>query len=131
MKMTEESLDRIKMESENFRLNPPERIWNRLEYKLDRFELKKQEQSRGRFIYIISAAAVIIILVGIISLIRSDVAELTINEKSELLIEDLINTDGTHEAYNIHTMKNYYNNLNTSRFKNNSVSIRVSSDIKG
>jgi len=129
--MTEESLKRIQMESNNYILNPPERVWNRLEYKLDRFELKKQEQKKGRFINMISAAAVIIILAGIISLVRSDISELSVNAKSEILIEDLINSEITREAYNIHTLKNYYEKLNTSRFKNQKTSIRVSSNIQG
>lgn len=129
--MTEDCIKKIKMESNNYRLNPPDRVWNRLEYKLDRFELKKQEQKKGRFVNIISAAAVIIILAGIISLVRSDISEFSVNEKSEILIEDLIDSGVSHEAYNIHTLKNYYEKLNTSRFKNEKNSIRVSSNIQG
>ena len=129
--MTDETLNRIKMESNKYRLNPPDRVWNRLEYKLDRFELKKKEHSKSRILYLGSIAAVLVILIGIISLLKSDIRELSVYEKSEILIEEMRSSDNMHEAYNIHKLKNYYDKLNTSRFKNNSTSIRVNTNIEG
>jgi hypothetical protein len=127
--MTEEMLNRIITDSKDYSLEPPERVWGRLEYKLDRFELKKKEQSKGRRVFISSAAAVIVIIVGIIGLIRSEVRIINTNERSEIIIEDNLNHFKSSEAYNIQSLKNYYDKLNTTKYRNVNSEISVNKNI--
>ncbi|MGE5356120.1 MAG: hypothetical protein ACM3PT_07765 [Deltaproteobacteria bacterium] len=122
-------LNNIRSKSNNYTLDPPERVWGRLEYKLERFELKKQERSKGRLIFISSAAAVIVIITGIIGLIRSEVRIITTNEKSEIIIEDNNNTYKANEAYNVHDLMEYYNRLNTTKYRNPNTELEVNNNI--
>lgn len=123
--MDEKLLNELKMKSDNFRLDPPSRVWNRLEYKLDRFELSKKERSRGIMLYLSTVAAVFITVVAIVFLIKSDVKEISSFERSEIIIECNSNSDNNAETYNIHKLKNYYNKIDNSKYQNSNNNLKV------
>lgn len=123
--MDEKLLNELKMKSDNFRLDPPSRVWNRLEYKLDRFELSKKERSRGIMLYLSTVAAVFITVVAIVFLIKSDVKEISAFERSEIIIESNSNSDNNAETYNIHKLKSYYNKIDNSKYQNSNNSLKV------
>jgi len=123
--MDEKLLNELKMKSDNFRLDPPSRVWNRLEYKLDRFELSKKERSRGIMLYLSTVAAVFITVIAIVFLIKSDVKEISSFERSEIIIEINSNSDNNAETYNIHKLKSYYNKIDNSKYQNSNNSLKV------
>lgn len=126
--MDEKLLNELKMKSDNFRMDPPSRVWNRLEYKLDRFELSKKERSRGVILYISTIAAVFVTVISIVILIKSDVKEITAFEKSEIIIESNSNSNNAVETYNIHKLKSYYDKIDLSKYQNSNNNLKVNTD---
>jgi hypothetical protein len=126
--MDEKLLNELKMKSDNFRMDPPSRVWNRLEYKLDRFELSKKERSRGVILYISTIAAVFVTVISIVILIKSDVKEITAFEKSEIIIESNSNSNNAVETYNIHKLKSYYDKIDLSKYQNSNNNLKVNTN---
>jgi hypothetical protein len=124
--MNDKLLKELKMESENFRLDPPLRVWNRLEYKLDRFELNKKERSRGVILYLSTVAAVFVTVVAVVFLIKSDVKEISTFERSEIIIESNFNSNNAAETYNIHKLKSYYDKKDLSKYQSRNNNLKVS-----
>lgn len=125
--MDDKLLNELKMKSDNFKLDPPSRVWNRLEYKLDRFELNKKERSRGVILFLSTLAAVFVTVVAVVFLIKSDVKEISAFERSEIIIESNSNSNNAAETYNIHKLKSYYDKIDLSKYQNTNNNLKVSS----
>lgn len=129
--MSEEIFNKMKEQSKNFRSVPPVRVWNRLEYKLDHYELKRKGELKRKISYLISSAAVLVIITAVISLLKSDIKEIDIFERSSIIIESPGVIQKGRQTYNIHQLKEHYNKFSTEKYNDLNATIRVNTDIEG
>ena len=129
--MSDEILNRMKEQSRSFRSVPPERVWNRMEYKLDHYELKRKGEFRNKISYLISSAAVLVLITAAITLLKSDIKEISIYEQSSILIESPALTQPNRQTYNIRQLKEHYNKFSTDKYSDVDATIRVNTDIEG
>ncbi len=106
--MNRELIENIKKSSNKATLEPPSRVWNRLEYKLDRFEFEKKKNRTNKLIYISSVAAVLITIVSLISFLKQDGLRYDINDKSELIFDDFDKSNANTQVYDVHILHNVY-----------------------
>ncbi len=102
------TIEKIKEISKNAKMTPPDRVWNRLEYKLDRMEIEHNKNRNKKLIFTSSVAAVLIVLFGSIFLIKNEIEEPNIHQKSNMIIMNLEPRTNTHQVYDIHYLKEYY-----------------------
>ncbi len=102
------TIEKIKEISKNATMTPPDRVWNRLEYKLDRMEIEHNKNRNNKLVFTSSVAAVLIVLFGSIFLMNNEITEPDIYQKSNMIIINLESKTNTHQAYDIHHLKEYY-----------------------
>jgi len=129
--MSDEILNKMKEQSKNFRSVPPERVWNRLEYKLGDYELKRRREFKRKISYLASSAAIVVLITAVISLLKSDLKEIDIFEQSSIIIESPAGTQTGRQTYNIHQLKEHYQKLKIERQLDLNATIRVNTDIEG
>lgn len=129
--MDEKLLNKIKLSSEKAQITPPTRVWNRLEYKLDRFDFEKKKNRTSRFIYASSVAAVFIFIISLIFVLKSDTQKLSINDKSNIIVEGFHDNNTDYQVYNVHALKNYYSKLKNENQRNKFYSLKVNHSPKG
>lgn len=129
--MDEKLLNTIKLSTENAQIEPPTRVWNRLEYKLDRFDFEKKKNRTSRIIYASSVAAVFIFIISLIVVLKSDTQKLSINDKSNIIVEGFHDNDTEYQAHNVHSLKDYYSKLINENQKNKFYNLKVNPNPKG
>ncbi len=102
------TIEKIKEISNNAKMTPPDRVWNRLEYKLDRMELEYNKNRNNKLVFVSSIAAVMIILFASIFLMKNEIGEPDIYQKSNMIIINFDTKASNHQAYDIHYLKEYY-----------------------
>jgi len=121
--MNEELFERIKQQSDGFRLEPPARVWNRIEYKLDRYAIRKRSKWRRKMHYAVSVVAVVIFTVMAILVLKQDKVT-TVAHRCDLLIIDS-GSDNTKQVYNVRDLNEFYNKLKTNKYSSAMKKIRV------
>ncbi len=130
--MKEESYKKLKFNSQNFKLSPPDRTWNRLEYKLDRLQFEKKRNWENKIIYAASVAVVLILIVSSISILKQETQENNINSKSKFIVNKKISTnDFEQQVYNIHTLNEYYSKMESDKFRSYFKKLKVNNKPKG
>jgi hypothetical protein len=130
--MKEESYNKLKFNSQEFELTPPDRTWNRLEYKLDRLQFEKKRNWKNKIVYASSVAAVFILLVSFISILKQDAQEIGTNSKSEFLVnKTIINKSIEQQVYNVHTLNDFYTKMENNKYKKYFKKLKVNPDPKG
>ncbi len=102
------TIEKIKEISDNAKMTPPDRVWNRLEYKLDRMEIEHSKNKNNKLVFVSSIAAVLIVLFGGIFLMKNEIVKPDIYQKSNMIIMNLEAKTNNHQAYDIHHLKEYY-----------------------
>jgi len=129
--MKEELLNNIKDISKDAHLEPPSRVWNRLEYKLDRFEFEKKENRKNKLIYISSVAAVFVVIISLITYLKSDNKQIGVYANSRILIEEYQKNDITQQVYDIKVLNKYYSNLKQDKYTSKLKALKVNFQRKG
>ncbi len=106
--MKRELLENIRKSSNNATLEPPSRIWNRLEYKLDRYEFDKKKSRKNKLIYLSSIAAVLITIISLIGFLKQDSFQYNIDNKSEFILDNYNNSNANSQVYDVHILHNAY-----------------------
>jgi len=106
--MKRELLENIRKSSNNATLEPPSRIWNRLEYKLDRYEFDKKKNRKNKLIYLSSIAAVLITIISLIGFLKQDSFQYNIDNKSEFILDNYNNSNANSQVYDVHILHNAY-----------------------
>ncbi len=118
--------------SKNFKATPPDRVWSRLEYKLDRAQFERKRINKNKLVYGISAAAVIIFLIAFIGFIKQDSTIISTDTKSEFIVsKSLDNNQGAQQAYDVHTLHSYYSKKENNKYQKHFKEIRVNPNPKG
>ncbi len=126
--MNKELLNNIKNSSQKATLDPPSRIWNRLEYKLDRYEFEKKRNRTNKLIYISSVAAVLILIISLISFLKQDTYQNDIDTKSVLIIDNYNDLNSKNQVYNVHMLYDVYSKME-GNIKYDLKEIKVRQDI--
>ncbi len=126
--MNKELLVNIKNSSQKATLNPPSRIWNRLEYKLDRYEFEKKKNRTNKLIYISSVAAVLITIISLIGFLKQDTYQDDTNAKSALIIDNYNGINDKNQVYNVHMLYDIYSKMDGD-IKYDFKEIKVKQDI--
>ena len=126
--MNKELLNNIKNSSQKATLDPPSRIWNRLEYKLDRYEFEKKRNRTNKLIYISSVAAVLILIISLISFLKQDTYQNDIDTKSVLIIDNYNDLNSKNQVYNVHMLYDVYSKIG-GNIKYDLKEIKVRQDI--
>jgi len=106
--MNRELLENIKKSSNNATLEPPSRIWNRLEYKLDRYEFEKKKNKTNRIIYMSSVAAVLITIISLIGFLKQDSFQYNIDTRSEFILDNYNDINSNSQVYDVHILHDAY-----------------------
>lgn len=126
--MKKELIDNIKKSSEKAELSPPDRIWNRLEYKLDRFEFDKKKERNNKLIYFSSVAAVLLLIISLIGFLKEDSFQYSINTQSTVIIDDVNYNDAEHQVSNVYILHELYSQQE-DRLKYDFKQLKVNQDI--
>ena len=130
--MDEQIFNKIKETSNTAKLNPPTRVWNRLEYKLDRIDLEKKKKQTNKIIYASSIAAVFIVIIFSISILKqNNKIQLSVNDQSTLIIEDFQNENIIYQAYNVHALQNSYSKIQRENNEYKLKNLKVNLNPKG
>ncbi|HEB62214.1 MAG TPA: hypothetical protein ENI82_03585 [Bacteroidetes bacterium] len=130
--MNEETYNKLKFNSQKFNLTPPDRTWNRLEYKLDRLQFEKNRNWKNKVVYVSSVAAVFIIIISFISILKQGAEEIGVDNKSEFIVNKMDNTvNAEQQVYNVHTLNDYYSKMENNKYRNNFKSLKVNVNPKG
>ncbi len=130
--MKQETYNKLKNSSRKFEMTPPDRVWNRLEYKLDRLQFERKRNWKNKIVYAVSVAAVFIIIISFISLLKQDAREIGVNNKSEFIVNKTMNqNEASQQAYNVHTLNDFYSKLENNKYRNNFKSLKVNVNPKG
>ncbi len=111
--MNKELLENIKKASQKATLDPPSRIWNRLEYKLDRYEFEKKKDRTNKLIYLSSVAAVLILIISLIGVLKQDTYQNNTNTKSTLIIDNYNDLNNKNQVYNVHMLYDIYSKMDS------------------
>ncbi|MEZ4907491.1 MAG: hypothetical protein R2771_07590 [Saprospiraceae bacterium] len=118
--MENDIFSKIKENSKNYTLEPPERVWNKLAFTLEKNEFKRKENSFRKIFAISTIAALFIIFFLVSNMVSNNTKEMTIMEKSELIIEDFNNEN--FKTYNVHNLINQLdNNKKLKDFENSNM----------
>lgn len=130
--MNEQIFNKIKKTSANAKLDPPTRVWNRLEYKLDRIDLEREKNWTSKIIYATSIAAVFIVIIVSISVLKkNDKVQLSVNDQSTLIIEDFQDENVIYQAYNVHELQNSYSKIQGNKTEYKLKNLKVNFNPKG
>ena len=130
--MKDKLFDIIKNKASDLELNPPDRAWNRLDYKLDRLQFEKKRNWKNKMIYAASIAAVFLIIISSINFLSSGTREIKTNNKSEFLVSSSDNQNTIRQqAYNVHTLKGYYSKYKKQHYRNHIKNLKVNNKAKG
>ena len=122
----------LKNDSKNFKATPPDRVWSRLEYKLDRAQFERKRNNKNKLVYGISVAAVIIFLIAFIGIIKPNSAIISTDAKSEFVVSKSIdNTQSMQQAYDVHILHYYYSKMKNNKYEKHFKEIRVNPNPKG
>ena len=123
--MNEELFDKIRQKSEQYRLDPPKRVWNRIEYRLDRYDFNRKDEWRRKLLFASSVAAMIIFIVAAIFVLKQD-GEPSANQRSAmLLISNNVDAAASNQVYNVHDLNGYYDKLkvNENSYANKKIKV--------
>ncbi len=130
--MKQEIYKNLRNNSKKFELTPPDRVWNRLEYKLDRLQFERKRNWKNKVVYAISIAAVFIVIISFIGLLKQDAHEIGINTRSEFIVNRTMNLDeDSRQAYDVHTLNDFYSKMDNNKYHKNFKSLKVNLNPKG
>ncbi|HHH52811.1 MAG TPA: hypothetical protein ENK91_04075 [Bacteroidetes bacterium] len=122
----------LKQDSKNYQATPPDRVWSRIEYKLDRAQFERKRNNKNKLIYGISVAAVIIFLISFISILKQDYNELGTDAKSEFIVNRSINNSSDlQQVYDVHILHDYYSKIEKNKYQEHLKNLKVNPSPKG
>lgn len=100
--MENDIFSKIKTKKDEYTLQPPERVWNKLAFNLEKNEFRKKEIFFRRVFAFSTIAAMLVIFFFISKMVTSTQNNISVLENSNLIIEQENFIDS--KSYNVHML---------------------------
>ena len=104
--MENDIFNKIKDKKDEFTLQPPARVWNKLAFDLEKNEFRKKESFFRRVFAISTIAAMLVIFIFISKMVTSSQKDVSVMENSDLIIEQ--ENIRNIKSYNVHMLIDQY-----------------------